>query len=54
MYVRDIEESSCNHYYNKKSIRITHSECAFVALFIQLEKRMRRIILPSVACQDVK
>jgi len=50
MYVRDIEERSFNHCHSKESIRITHSECMFVALYIQHAKRMRRIILPSVAC----
>jgi hypothetical protein len=31
----------------KKAIGITHSECVFVAFFIQHAKRMRRIILSS-------
>ena len=33
---------------------MTYSECVFVALVIQLTMRMRRIILPSVACPTVK
>jgi hypothetical protein len=32
---------------------MTHSECVFVALVIQHVKRMRRIILSSVACLAV-
>jgi uncharacterized protein YpiB (UPF0302 family) len=52
MYVSEIEARSCNHCYSKESIRITHSECVFVALFIRHAKRMCRIILPSVACQS--
>jgi hypothetical protein len=33
---------------------ISDTECAFVALFIQHAKRMRRIILSSVACPVVQ
>ena len=40
--------------YNKnspeKAISILDSECLFVTLIIQHVKRMRRTILPSVAC----
>ena len=32
----------------------TYSECAPVAIFIQHAKRMRHIILPSVACPAVQ
>jgi hypothetical protein len=34
-------------------LHYTYSECASVALVIQHAKRMRRIILPSVACLSV-
>jgi hypothetical protein len=34
----------------EKAISITYSECVSVALVIQHAKRMRRIILSSVAC----
>ena len=36
-----------------KAISITYSECIFLALVIQHAKRVRRIILPSVACPAV-
>jgi hypothetical protein len=36
-----------------KAVSVTYSECVSVALFIQHAKRMRRIILPSVACLAV-
>ena len=36
-----------------KAINITYSECVFVALCIQEEMRMRRIIYQSVACLAV-
>ena len=35
------------------SISVTYSECVSVASIIQLPKRMRRIILSSVACPGV-
>jgi hypothetical protein len=44
---------SCNHCYSGKAVRIAYSECASVALFIQHAKRMRHIILLSVACLAV-
>ena len=34
----------------KKAINITYAECVFVALVIQHAKRMRRVLLSSVAC----
>jgi hypothetical protein len=37
----------------EKAISITYSECVSVALVIQHAKRMRRIILPCVACLAV-
>ena len=45
-----------NHSYSGKAVSITYSECVcvcvcvFVALLIEHAKRMRHIILPSVAC----
>ena len=33
---------------------ITHSECVSVALVMQHTKRMRRIVLSSVACQALQ
>jgi len=32
---------------------ITYSECVFLALVIEYEKRMRSITLSSLACVDV-
>ena len=49
-YKRNIEACSCNHFCSGKAISITISECVSVALVIQYEKRMRCIILSSVAC----
>ena len=40
----------CNHSCCGKAIRITYCEFEYVALGSQLEKRMRRIILLSMAC----
>ena len=39
-----------NHCCRGKTISIAHSECVSVALVIQHAKRMRHIILLSVAC----
>ena len=51
MYIhRHIETLSRNHCCLAKARSITHSECVSVALVIQHAKRMRRIILSSVAC----
>jgi hypothetical protein len=36
-----------------KPISVTYSECVFVSLVIQHVKRMRRFILPCVACPAV-
>ena len=44
-----MQARSCNHSYRAKAISITHSECVFVAFGIKSAKRMRHIILPSVA-----
>ena len=49
-YKRNIEAHSRDHGCRGKAIRITYFECVFVALVIQHSKRMRRIILSSVAC----
>ena len=43
-------ERSRNHCCRGKTLNITYSECVSVALVIQHAKRMRRVILPSVAC----
>ena len=52
-YERNNEARSPNHCCRKKAVRITYSECVSVALGIQHAKRMRRIILSSVACPDL-
>jgi hypothetical protein len=50
MYVqRNIKARSCSHCCHGKAISVTYSECVFVALVIQHAKRMRRVILTSVA-----
>ena len=48
--VRNVEARSRNHYCRGKAMSITYSECVSVALVIRHAKRMRRIVLPSVAC----
>ena len=53
MYKRNIEARSRNHCCRGKAISITYSACVFVALVIQCARRMRRIILSSVACLAV-
>jgi hypothetical protein len=51
MYVKgNTEERSRNQCYRGKAISITYSERVSVALVIQHAKRMRRIILSTVAC----
>jgi hypothetical protein len=52
-YKRNIQARSRNPCCRGKAISITHSECVSVALVIQHAKRMRRIILSSVACPAV-
>jgi hypothetical protein len=49
-YKRSIETRSRNRCCRRKARSTTYSECVSVALVIQHAKRMRRIILPSVAC----
>jgi uncharacterized membrane protein YwzB len=54
MYVlRNTEGRSRNHYCCGKAISITYCECVSVALVIQHAKRMRCIILSSMACLAV-
>jgi hypothetical protein len=50
---RNTESRSRNHCCCGKAISITYSECVSAALVIRHAKRMRRIILPSVACLAV-
>ena len=47
-YKRNIEAGSHNHCYCGKVIRITYSECVFVALVIQNAVRMHRILVSCV------
>ena len=42
-----------NHCCNGKTISVTYSECAFVALGIQHAVRMHSIMLSSVVCPAV-
>jgi len=49
-YKRNIEARSHNHFCRGKAVRITYSEYASVAIIIQHAKRMRLIILSSLAC----
>jgi hypothetical protein len=44
------EMRSRNHYFRGKAMSITYSERVVVALVIRHAKRMRSIVLPSVAC----
>jgi hypothetical protein len=44
----NIEKRSSNHWCRGKAIRITYSECGFVALVVQHAMRMRHF-MPSVA-----
>jgi hypothetical protein len=47
---RNTEARSRNHCCRGKAVSITYSECVSVTLVIQHAKRMRGIILSSVAC----
>ena len=49
-YKRNTEACLRNHCYRGKAINNTYYECASVVLGIQHLKRMRRVILSSVAC----
>jgi len=48
-YKGDHDARSRNDCFRGKAISVTHSECVSVALFIQHAKRMRHVILSSVA-----
>jgi hypothetical protein len=48
-YTRNIEARARKHSCRGKAISVAHSGCVFEALLIQLAKRMRRILLSSVA-----
>jgi hypothetical protein len=52
-YKCKIEACLLNYYRHEKTVSITYSECVSVALVIQHAKRMRRVILSSVACLSV-
>jgi hypothetical protein len=46
MYVyRNIQVRSCNNWCSGKGIGITYSKCASVALVIQHEMRIRRVVI---------
>jgi hypothetical protein len=53
VYKRNIEERSRNRCCQGKAVSVAHSECVSAALVTQHAKRMRRIILSSVACLAV-
>jgi hypothetical protein len=52
-YKHNIKARSRNYWRRGKAISITYYECVSVVLVIQHSKRMRRIILSSVACLAV-
>ena len=52
-YKRNIEVRSHNYFCRERTISIAYSECVSVALFIQHAKRMRLIIVSSVACLTI-
>ena len=52
-YKPNSEAFSPNPCYHGKVIRITYSECVFVALVIRHAKRMRRIILFICGCRKL-
>jgi hypothetical protein len=47
------EARSRNHSRRGKTMRVTYSECVFVALVIQYTTRMRVLTVPSLACLTV-
>jgi hypothetical protein len=51
--VMNTEARSRNHCCRGNAVIISWSECVSVALVIQHARRMRRTILPSVACPAV-
>ena len=54
MYKRNNEARSRNHCCRGKATSITYSECVSIFFLIQYAKRMRRIMLSSVACLAVQ
>ena len=44
---------SCIHWCSGKAVSIAYSEPVYVALVTQRAERMRRIILPPLACPAV-
>jgi hypothetical protein len=52
-YKRNIGARSRNHCCRGKAVSVTYPECESVALVIQHAKRMRCIILSSVACLTI-
>ena len=53
MYVQRNNEARSRILRCRRAISVTYSKCVFVALGIRREKRMRHIILSSVACLAV-
>ena len=49
MYKRNIEMRSRNHCYRVKAVGVKYFKCAFGALVSQHVKRVRCVILSSVA-----
>jgi hypothetical protein len=52
-YKRNIGARSLNHCCRGKAVGISYSVSVFVALVIQHARRVRRIILSSLACLAV-
>ena len=52
-HTRNIEARSRRHFCRGNATSIVYSECVSVALVMQDAKRMRRIILSSMACLAV-
>ena len=53
-YKSNTQVRSRNHCCRGKAISITYSKCVTVSLVIQHAKRMRSIMLSSVACLALK
>jgi len=53
MYKRNFEERSRNRSWRGKAIKITYCQCVSVVVLIRHAKRMRTIVLSSVACLAV-
>jgi hypothetical protein len=45
MYVHNTEARSCNCFCRGKALRITYTECVFVALGIQHAMHMRHVVM---------